>query len=139
MSETNNAATDFWARNPVGEKKTFLSGDAKKQWAADGTVFTILRIAERVFNDRRTGMPVPQWALSVQENPGEPVYTLTLGKTEGRDEFMQNMREFIAESGPMDACLDYVTPKDGNGFYVILDPDSHPAHAQQTLDLDAGK
>ena len=133
MSHTNDASREFWTQNPTGERKSFLSGDAKKQWAADGTAFTILRVAERQFNDRRNGMPVPQWALSVQEHPGEPVYTLTLGKTEGRNEFMQNLREFIDTSGSMVACLDYIEPENGNGFYILIDPDFHPANMQKTL------
>lgn len=139
MSETNNAASEFWASNPAGGKKSFLSGDAKKSLADSGTPFIILRVAERRFNDRKTGMPVPQWALSVQLHPGEPVYTLTMGKTDGRDEFMTALRDYIENDGPILASLDYIQPEKGNPFYVILDPDSHPANAQQTLDLDTGK
>ena len=136
MSLTNDATRDFWAQNPTNERKMFLAGDVKKRWAHDGTEFTILRVSERQFNDRRSGMPVPQWALSVQENPGEPVYTLTLGKTDGRDEFMSALRDYVESGGPMQATLDYVEPENGNGFYVIVDPDSHPARAQQSLGLE---
>lgn len=133
-----DAKNAFWTANNPTEKRVFLSGDQKEMIADTGTVLTVLNVGERAFNDRRGGYPVPQWALSVRVRLGyEPeFYTLTLSKNEGRDTFMQNLREYVDLHGPMDVCLQEIQPETGNRFYVLVDPDTHPANAQQTLDLD---
>lgn len=133
---SNTAASEFWTANNPTEKRTYLSGEQKKFLADTGTVITVLQVKERQYNDRRTGIPVPQWALRGRIANDPELYTLALSKNEGRDTFMQNLREYVDLHGPMDVCLQEIQPETGNRFYVLVDPDTHPANAQQTLDLD---
>lgn len=124
------SAMDFWNQHPEAELSgtPYAPEEVKQALAVTGTPFLITEI-KRDDNATYQNKPVPRWLVEIMPDgnfdiPGNQAWLLSFGQNDRRNAQMEIMQNWLNDpnGGNIPASLEWIVPKEGNGFYSIVKP-----------------